>query len=178
MENNSSTCATCHQAIQGKILTALGNSYHPEHFVCGKCKQPITGSRFQEHDGQPYCEHDYAELFSKRCHACKKPIREKVITALGHEWHEEHFVCALCKKRLAGQSFYERNGQPYCKQDFLSQFADRCTQCGQPIQERAVLALDGKWHQDCFKCAKCGKPVTENSFQVEDGRPICSKCAA
>lgn len=62
--------------IQFQILTALGRNYHPEHFICAVCEQPITGSKFQENDGKPYCEEDYTELFSKRCRACNKPIKE------------------------------------------------------------------------------------------------------
>lgn len=171
-------CVTCSKVIQGKILTALGKSYHPEHFQCKKCNQPITGTKFQENNGDPYCERDYTELFSKRCRGCTKPIKEKVISALGFDWHEEHFTCAACKKLLAGQSFFERDGLPYCREDFLKKFADKCVGCRQAIADKAIVALNGKWHQDCFRCKKCDKPVVEEAFQVDDGRPVCSKCAS
>lgn len=58
-----------------QVLTALEKKYHPEHFVCIKCKLPITGSNFQQHEGEPVCEADYAKYFLKKCHGCKLPIR-------------------------------------------------------------------------------------------------------
>lgn len=77
---------------------------------------------------------------------------QKIIKALGVEWHEEHFVCTICKKSLAGSSFLEKDGQPYCTTDYYNIFADRCAACKQPITQQAIIALDGKWHQSCFIC--------------------------
>lgn len=58
----------------------------------------------------------------------------------------------MCKKILTGQSFFEKNGNPYCKEDFNAKFADKCALCLQPITDKAIVALNEKWHQDCFKC--------------------------
>jgi len=38
------TCSHCHNAILGEVIQALGNTYHPEHFVCGNCQNPIGTS--------------------------------------------------------------------------------------------------------------------------------------
>lgn len=68
-------------------------------------------------------------------------------------WHEECFVCnGPCKKPLAGSSFYERDGHAYCRADFEQIFAARCAGCSQPITENAIVALNAKWHRECFKC--------------------------
>ncbi|KAF2879450.1 hypothetical protein ILUMI_26730, partial [Ignelater luminosus] len=180
-QENSGTaeifCAVCNKSVEGRILTALGRTYHPEHFTCAKCKEPIKDSKFQQHDGEPYCEADYTKLFLKNCYACKQPIKQKIIKALGVEWHEEHFVCTICKKSLAGSSFLEKDGQPYCTTDYYDKFADRCVACKQPITQQAIIALDGKWHQSCFICYKCKTPVIEDTFAVQNGNPICTKCA-
>lgn len=73
--------------------------------------------------------------------------------ALGLTWHEDHFVCGgPCKKPMSGTPFFEREGKPYCKVDFEKLFAAKCEGCGNPISENAVIALEAKWHKDCFKC--------------------------
>ncbi|KAF5284371.1 hypothetical protein FQR65_LT13588 [Abscondita terminalis] len=173
----SSICVVCDQAITGQILSALGKTYHPEHFTCTKCKEPIKDSKFQEHDGLPYCDEDYTQMFSKRCFACKQPIKDKIIKALGVEWHEEHFVCTVCRSSLCGSSFLEKDGFPYCTKDYYSKFGEKCAGCGEPLTEEATIALDKKWHPSCFVCEKCKQTITEESFTLQGGKPHCAKCS-
>ncbi|PSN56490.1 hypothetical protein C0J52_08446 [Blattella germanica] len=101
----------------------------------------------------PYCEDDYANLFLKRCAACNKPIKEKVVVALEREWHEDHFVCSSCGKKLAGANFFEKDGAPYCQSDYNNLFAPKCNYCKRPITDAAIMALGEKYHQECFKCS-------------------------
>lgn len=56
-----------------------------------------------------------------------------MITALGQVWHVEHFVCAVCKKELSSMGFFERDGQPYCNDDYHKLFSPRCAYCKGPI---------------------------------------------
>jgi hypothetical protein len=35
-------CAQCGEMIIGQVVTALGKTYHPEHFVCYHCVQPFV----------------------------------------------------------------------------------------------------------------------------------------
>lgn len=111
------------------------------------------------------------------CHSCGKPIQGKVVKALGHDWHPEHFACMKCKAAIEGNSFMEKDGQPVCKKCWDQHFADKCNECGKPIGEKTIMALGGKYHPECFKCQKCKKPITEEQFQIENGKPLCSKCA-
>ena len=46
------------------------------------------------------------------CGACRRPIEERVVTALGKHWHVEHFVCAKCEKPFLGNRHYERKVCP------------------------------------------------------------------
>lgn len=72
---------------------------------------------------------------------------------MGKTWHEDHFVCGgPCKKPMSGTPFFEREGKPYCKADFEKLFAAKCEGCKNPITENTVIALNAKWHKDCFKC--------------------------
>nr|XP_020667265.1 paxillin [Pogona vitticeps] len=89
-------CGACKKPIAGQVVTAMGKTWHPEHFVCTHCQEEIGSRNFFERDGQPYCEKDYHNLFSPRCYYCNGPILDKVVTALDRTWHPEHFFCAQC----------------------------------------------------------------------------------
>lgn len=58
----------------------------------------------------------------------------------------------ICAKPLGGQTFFERDGNVYCKADFEKVVADKCEGCRHPIMKSAITALNAKWHPDCFKC--------------------------
>merc|ERR1719187_3095842 len=60
------------------------------------------------------------------CAACSKPIVGQVITALGHTWHPEHFTCTHCNQELGTMNFFERDGKPYCEQDYHLLFSPVC----------------------------------------------------
>lgn len=63
-----------HPHAPGQVVTAMGRTWHPEHFVCTHCQEEIGSRNFFERDGQPYCEKDYHNLFSPRCYYCNGPI--------------------------------------------------------------------------------------------------------
>ncbi len=109
------------------------------------------------------------------CHGCNKEIVGQYIEALGHQWHQEHFVCAVCHKEFAGQKFMERDGKPYCEHDYYEKFGERCFGCGQPIKGEYIEALDHKWHKDHFACTVCGKAFTDGRFLEHDGKPYCDR---
>ncbi|XP_057883234.1 leupaxin [Melospiza georgiana] len=166
-------CASCRKPIAGKVLTALGKTWHPEHFTCARCGQELDKGPFFEQGGRAFCEEDYHQAFSPRCAYCAGPIREKVLTALDQTWHPEHFFCAHCGKVFGDEGFLERNGKPYCHQDFLAMFAPKCQGCERPVIDNYLSALQGVWHAECFVCTECLTGFTGGSFFELEGRPYC-----
>lgn len=67
-------CSACEKPIVGQVITALGKTWHPEHFTCAHCTQELGTRNFFEREGKPYCEPDYHNLFSPRCAYCNGPI--------------------------------------------------------------------------------------------------------
>ncbi|XP_046680829.1 paxillin [Homalodisca vitripennis] len=169
-------CSACDKPIVGQVITALGKTWHPEHFTCTHCTQELGTRNFFERDGHPYCELDYHNLFSPRCAYCNGPILDKCVTALEKTWHTEHFFCAQCGKQFGEEGFHEREGKPYCRDDYFDMFAPKCGGCNRPIMENYVSALSAQWHADCFVCRDCKKPVTGKSFYAMEGKPVCPKC--
>lgn len=75
-------CTSCEKPIVGQVITALGKTWHPEHFTCNHCSQELGTRNFFERDGYPYCEPDYHNLFSPRCAYCNGPILDVNICLL------------------------------------------------------------------------------------------------
>ncbi|XP_037019261.2 LIM domain-binding protein 3 isoform X2 [Artibeus jamaicensis] len=111
------TCAKCNTKIMGEVMHALKQTWHTTCFICAACKKPFGNSLFHMEDGEPYCEKDYVNLFSTKCHGCDFPVEagDKFIEALGHTWHDTCFICAVCHVNLEGQPFYSKKDKPLCK---------------------------------------------------------------
>nr|XP_057928984.1 leupaxin isoform X1 [Doryrhamphus excisus] len=166
-------CTACNKAIVGKMITAMGETWHPEHFVCAVCKTELSTTGYFEREGRPYCTKDYHQLFSPRCAYCKGPIVQNILTALDQTWHPDHFFCTHCGDFFGDDGFLEKDGKPYCRKDFYHLFAPKCAGCGESVMEKYLTAANGTWHLECFVCADCLKPFSDGRFMELDGRPLC-----
>ncbi|XP_030586317.1 paxillin-like [Archocentrus centrarchus] len=166
-------CGACKKPIAGQVVTAMGRTWHPEHFVCTHCQDEIGSRNFFERDGHPYCEKDYHGLFSPRCHYCNGPILDKVVTALDKTWHPDHFFCAQCGAFFGPEGFHEKDGKAYCRKDYFDMFAPKCGGCARAILENYISALNSLWHPECFVCRECFTPFVNGSFFDHDGQPYC-----
>ncbi|XP_046881757.1 paxillin-like isoform X1 [Hypomesus transpacificus] len=166
-------CGACKKPIVGQVVTAMGRTWHPEHFVCTHCLEEIGSRNFFERDGQPYCEKDYHNLFSPRCHYCNGPILDKVVTALDKTWHPDHFFCAQCGEFFGPDGFHEKDGKAFCKKDYFNMFAPKCGACAHAILENYISALNSLWHPECFVCRECFSPFVNGSFFEHEGQPYC-----
>ena len=79
-------------------------------------------------------------------------FEQKCVTALEQTWHPDHFFCTQCGCQFGEEGFQEKDGKPYCKNDYLSLFALKCKGCSMAITEGYISALSAQWHADCFVC--------------------------
>ena len=49
------SCAQCKQPINGRCVSAMGKRFHPNHFICNLCREPLTQGIFKEHLERAYC---------------------------------------------------------------------------------------------------------------------------
>uniref|UniRef100_A0A7E4VVP5 LIM zinc-binding domain-containing protein n=1 Tax=Panagrellus redivivus TaxID=6233 RepID=A0A7E4VVP5_PANRE len=110
-------CNKCGMPITADCLTALQKQWHPECFSCHHCSNPFGNSAFYLENGRPYCERDWNALFTTKCISCKFPIEagDRWVEAIGSAFHSNCFTCTVCQISLEGQSFYAKNGLPYCR---------------------------------------------------------------
>jgi len=108
-------CFGCRKPIAGRSYTAMGRTWHPEHFVCAHCHEPFPTSNFYEHDGKPYCDLHFQQFFAKICGKCSKAIIGDCIEAQNKFWHPEHYVCTYCDKNLRNETIVEWEGKAMCR---------------------------------------------------------------
>ncbi|OUC44494.1 putative ribosomal protein L35Ae [Trichinella nativa] len=136
-------CHKCRGVIDEGHIKFRGEVYHPYHFTCNRCGNELT-SDAREVKGNLYCLRCHDIMGIPICGACRRPIEDRVITALGKHWHVELFgnvcfkcghvitadafqalrkawcvkcfACSLCDKKLDEKTkFYELDMKPVCK---------------------------------------------------------------
>ena len=104
--SNPHICKHCLQPINGRYLTALDADWHPEHFCCLFCQQPITDVHFYVHEGQPCHPTCYERNVAPHCTICNQALTGKHQInywgdrfCLGHE--KELASCNYCGRLVA-----------------------------------------------------------------------------
>ncbi|KAL7715452.1 Paxillin [Entamoeba marina] len=154
-------CAECGQPIGAQRITALGKSYHPEHFVCRSCKTPLGTNPF----------HNIVSLTDLQKYVIVvKPITGNMVNALDKTYHKECFTCNQCNKPFPTASFFQKDGNPYCESCYKDICAVKCAGCNKPIIGSSLSALQKKFHPECFVCSVCKAPFPRGQFYNLDGK--------
>jgi paxillin len=145
-------CASCALGIEGKIVSAAGERFHPECFTCYQCGELLECVAF-------YPEPEKARSERLQRHADQ-----------------------LAGQRVSGRSeCVSDDGDPslrfYCHLDFHEKFSPRCRNCKTPIEGKVIVACGGEWHEGHFFCAECGDPFDPTiPFVEKNGYAWCVPC--
>ncbi|CAF3145155.1 unnamed protein product [Rotaria socialis] len=170
------SCATCHQMIDNKYVKFKGDFHHSYHFQCASCQAELDENS-REVRGSLYCLPCHNKLDIPVCAACRRLIDNRVISALGKQWHVEHFCCARCAQPFYGSKHFENKGLAYCESDYHFLFGSTCFICNCVITEGAYTACNKKYCADHFACSICEKKMNEKSkFFDVDAAPVCKPC--
>jgi len=179
-------CRKCSTRIEGEPLRFQGDVYHPYHFNCAGCGVELTSTAREVRSRQGLTANKLNEMYCLRCHdkmnipicgACRRPIEERVVTAMGKHWHVEHFACAKCEKPFLGHRHYEKNGLAYCYYHYHQLFGSLCYHCNGVIQGDVFTALGKAWCSNHFSCTSCDKILgPKTKFFEVDLKPVCKKC--
>jgi hypothetical protein len=111
----------------------------------------LAGQRYILRDDHPFCIKCYEDVFANTCDECAKPIGidSKVCypptqTLVTHSipvlqdlsykdkhWHEDCFLCSMCKISLVDKPFGSKNDRIFCANCYDQAFATRCDGCGE-----------------------------------------------
>jgi len=171
-------CARCNETIKGQYVSALGKSWHPEHFTCTDCGKEFIGNQFHKHNDMPYCEKHYQEKYGEQCSKCHKKILGQVFEALDRKYHLDCFTCAEGNHIIGeGSSFQIHQDQIYCVEHFEAKFLQVCQGCKQIIRGQYVKVMDAHFHPNCWKCASCETGLTsDNVARAPNGSFYCKNC--
>ncbi|XP_003471443.2 filamin-binding LIM protein 1 isoform X1 [Cavia porcellus] len=130
------------------------------------------------------------EVTTDVCAFCHKTVspRELAVEAMKKQYHAQCFTCRTCRRQLAGQRFYSKEGRPLCEpcyQDTL----EKCGKCGKVVLDHITRALGQAFHPDCFTCVTCARCIGAESFALDSQdqvyclddfyrkfAPVCSIC--
>lgn len=169
-------CSKCQQTIENKYIKYRGESYHPYHFQCTNCGTTLDENTRDVH-GSLYCVSCYNKLDLPVCAACRRMIDDRVISALGKQWHVEHFCCARCGQAFHGNKHFENKGLAYCENDYHLLFGSTCYICNQKLIEGAYTACNKKFCPEHFTCSICETKMNEKTkFFDIDATPVCKHC--
>ncbi|XP_014796138.1 PREDICTED: leupaxin [Calidris pugnax] len=172
----SPRCAYCAGPIREKVLTALDQTWHPEHFFCAHCGKVFGDDGFHERSGKPYCRQDFLAMFAPKCQGCERPVTDDYLSALQGVWHPECFVCAECLSSFSSGSFFELEGRPYCELHFHQRQGSICHGCGHPVTGRCITAAGRKYHPEHFICAYCLGQLQKGTVREHGEKMYCQAC--
>lgn len=176
-------CGHCKEVIKGQYVSALDQSWHPEHFVCTKCSQPFSSNQFMKHEGKPYCEEHYRALFAVACHKCSKIIDGQVFEFMGDannppkKFHLACFTCEIGNHVIGeGTSFHVHNEKVFCPQHYEEHFLQKCKGCKKVINGAYIQILDSTFHPECWKCEMCSMVISADNCGQHDKKFYCKSC--
>ncbi len=59
--------------FSGPFVSAIGKTWHPEHFCCDSCKVSLQNQQFVEEENKLYCQKCFAN-FAPSCSSCGETI--------------------------------------------------------------------------------------------------------
>uniref|UniRef100_A0A914XQM9 LIM zinc-binding domain-containing protein n=1 Tax=Plectus sambesii TaxID=2011161 RepID=A0A914XQM9_9BILA len=112
MSEDRRRCSQCEESLKEEALVAMQRLWHPEHFLCAECKEPIK-EKFQEKGNAPYCVRCFAEKFNPTCEGCGETLTDSCLRAMDKHWHAQCFSCSNCKRPLPDGDYYLVDDLPY-----------------------------------------------------------------
>ncbi|KAK0425618.1 hypothetical protein QR680_009291 [Steinernema hermaphroditum] len=132
--------------------------------------------------------YDFNKKLVSVCAACQRQITDRFILRV-HPNLEFHAACLKCQKCFQSLdekcTAFVRNGETYCRDDYLSLFGTKCVRCERVFdrQDLVMRARNLVFHVDCFTCFSCDRHLAPGEEYVvkEDElycRPDCDPLTA
>ncbi|XP_061176535.1 prickle planar cell polarity protein 3-A-like isoform X2 [Saccostrea echinata] len=173
-------CEECKKPIgpDYKDLSYKDRHWHEFCFKCCECQKSLVDQPFAPKNDNIYCSDCHDKNFAARCDGCGEPFKGgmKKFEYKGKQWHEECFVCMVCKQPIRNMSFIPRDNEAVCVPCYEEQFAQKCSKCNGVINKGGVSYKNSPWHRECFTCTQCNKELAKEKFTSKDDKPYCADC--
>ncbi|MBC8214042.1 MAG: protein DA1 [Candidatus Marinimicrobia bacterium] len=120
------------------------------------------------------------------CYICKTKITDEYVQIENNKAHPLCFICGFCNNPITSKyTFYEDKN--YHESCYKNNILSKCDVCLLPIEHKYFEdAWGNKYHSKHESegnfCNSCGRlisaNITKGGFQFNDGRYICTPCAA
>ncbi|KAG1456551.1 hypothetical protein G6F56_006803 [Rhizopus delemar] len=153
-------CPKCNQSCfknDGRFVRALNQVYHYQCFVCEDCSVPVADKYYCsiEEDNRRrrkiiLCQYHHTKRSESICPKCDQPCH-------GQRFHSDCIQCPQCLSTNPQTSFYEFNGQSYCRTHYSFLPETRCFGCNQAVLKQFVQHRDIPdkiWHPECYMIYK------------------------
>ncbi|CAI5439301.1 unnamed protein product [Caenorhabditis angaria] len=113
------------------------------------------------------------------CAGCRLEICDRYILKVNPnlEFHAHCLKCFECGCQLdENQTAFIKNGQTYCRNDYMRLFQTRCARCAGCFDKSDLVmrAASYTFHMPCFCCVACEKRLqTGEEFRIRNGRLYC-----
>ncbi|KAM4014937.1 filamin-binding LIM protein 1 isoform 4-T5 [Anomaloglossus baeobatrachus] len=172
---------------------ALDLSRPPPSQLLKSTRPPSTNQQRREEAAagkQSVNGHKGKQESSDICAFCHKSIPPSTATieAMKKQYHATCFTCRKCHRLLAGQMYYQKDGQPICEHCY-KETLEKCGKCQSLILQHIVRALGSSYHPECFTCVVCSRTIADESFAVDEYNhvhcaedyyrkysPLCTSC--
>ncbi|XP_033125550.1 actin-binding LIM protein 1-like [Anneissia japonica] len=177
LDKYGTKCKACQEFVEGDCVSALGNTYHKECFVCGRCGRPFLGG--EEVAYERVNDNYFCVECRLPCSVCSVPMApgEKVT------YNGEDVLCSNCVTReemlSSSSSSSNKTTPPLIKKTMkvanANEESTKCSGCKRTLKlKQAISAIDGYWHAWCFKCSICSQ-ILSAEYMAKDGKVYCEK---
>ncbi|KAJ3384146.1 hypothetical protein HDU84_003126 [Entophlyctis sp. JEL0112] len=134
---------------------------------------------------QPLQKQQQQPSAARVCTACRKPVADKSMRALGRYFHIECFICAECG--LPCEKFFpfyepddveKVNLKVLCETHYFGRHGLLCDKCGLALRGPHINALGKKFHLEHFCCSheSCNLAFRQHDlFYERDGKIYCQE---
>ncbi|XP_031616325.1 LIM domain kinase 1-like isoform X2 [Contarinia nasturtii] len=112
-----------------------------------------------------------------QCASCLNDLDDRIISALGQNWHTDCFRCSVCDEQLS-HWYFEKDSLLFCRDDYLQRFGECCQQCSALISGPIMIVGEHKFHPECFCCVSCQQYIGDGDSYalVERSKLFCGNC--
>lgn len=168
--SNKHICHGCSKSIEGRVLEAMNQTWHPNCFTCSQCNREFDlSSGFTVKNNQPWCkkcvEWDAKErgVSASSSNSSLTIAKSPSATATSNNTAAAtaHHT-ANTQHQSSSSTELQRSASQQRAHQVIQHGKTICTACGNSISGLAIGQDDTFFHESCFVCYYCQEPIDQD----------------